>query len=47
MVQKTQIRKDIPPIKRIELVIEEFEQIRYDGKGFEPSDKTAYYTIKG
>lgn len=36
-----------PIYKPIELVIEEFEQIKYDGKAFEPSDKTAYYTIKG
>ena len=36
-----------PIYKPIELIIEEFEQIPYEGKQFSSEDKTSYYTIKG
>lgn len=36
-----------PAYRPIEQVIEEFEQIEYQGKGFNETDHTAYYTIKG
>ncbi len=36
-----------PVCRLIEMVINEFEQIEYVGKGFNSDDKTEYYTIKG
>lgn len=36
-----------PIIKPIEDIVKEFEEIQYEGKGFEEDDKTEYYTIKG
>lgn len=36
-----------PMYQPIEEVIKEFEEIEYEAKGFDESDKTAYYTVKG
>lgn len=36
-----------PMFKPIEEIIKEFEQIRYEGKGFDEQDITEYYTSKG
>lgn len=36
-----------PLYRPIEDIIEEFEQIKYEEKGFDELDKTSYYTIKG
>lgn len=36
-----------PVYRPIEDITEEFEAIIYEGKGFDESDKTSYYTIKG
>lgn len=36
-----------PVYRPIELIVDEFEQITYNGKGFDESDRTSYYTIKG
>ena len=36
-----------PYIKPLEIINEEFEKIKYKGKGFAEDDTTAYYTEKG
>lgn len=36
-----------PYIKPIEEIIKEFEDMKYEGKGFYEEDETAYYTVKG
>lgn len=37
----------VPAYRPIEKVIDEFEKIEYECKGFRDEDKTEYYTIKG
>ncbi|MBE5939532.1 MAG: hypothetical protein E7266_03955 [Lachnospiraceae bacterium] len=36
-----------PIIRPVEMIIDEFEMIKYEGKGFDENDKTEFYTIKG
>ena len=36
-----------PLVRPVEDIIKEFENIEYEGKGFEKEDMTEYYTIKG
>lgn len=36
-----------PYVKPVASIVEEFENIAYEGKGFSEEDMTAYYTMKG